>query len=177
MDKKERKVKPKQYTHIDYEAILVQTMKERCSVEECLRKNGLEIARSTVVRNIKKIRECEEGSAIIELYEKEYVPNFQKECLPEKLQQKIDDLPCKRVIIKLENEDLYKKLSIMHGIIESCNGNISEAARVISTGGTLLGKVRISAQGLAKDMKYFERIKQELKKEKEKEEIKEGKEL
>ena len=171
---KQSKIKPKQYTHIDYEALLIEAMKERCSIEECLVRNGLKIARSTVIRNIKKIKERGENLSVIDLYEKEYVPNLQKKELPEKLQQKIEDLPSRRVVIKPELEDLLRKLSIIEKIVEQVNVNYAEAARIISSGTTLLGNVTISHTGVEKNMKHYQEIKKELAKEKNQKE-KEGK--
>ncbi len=171
----QKRIKPKQYTHIDYEAILIEAMQERCSIEECLARNGLKIARSTVLRNIRKIKENGEDLSIIDLYEKEYVPNMQKEKLPEKLQQKIDELPSRVVVIKPELEDLLKKLNIMNEILEQTNGNYSEAARIISSGTTILGNVTISHTGLEKNIKHYQEIKRELAKEKKQKE-KEGEE-
>ena len=170
---KQGRIKPKQYTHIDYEALLIQAMKERCSIEECLARNELKIARSTVIRNIRKIKESGGDLSIIDLYEKQYVPNIQKEELPEKLQQKIEDLPSRPVVTKPELEDLLRKLSIMEKIVEQANGSYAEAARIISSGTTLLGNVTISHTGVEKNMKHYQEIKRELareKKQREKEE-------
>ena len=72
----EKRIKPKQYTHIDYEAILIEAMRERCSIEQCIENNGLTIARSTVIRNINKMKEEGKDTSVIELYEKQYVPNM-----------------------------------------------------------------------------------------------------
>ena len=179
MDKKrenqKRKIKPKQYTHIDYEALLIEAMKERCSIEECLARNGLDIARSTVIRNIKKIKESKQDVFIIDLYEDQYVPNMQKKELPKKLQDEIEDLPSRPVVIKPELEDLLKKLTIMNEILEQANGNYVEAARIISSGTTLLGNVTISNTGLEKNIKRYQEIRRELVKEKKQKE-KEGEE-
>lgn len=164
---KQGKIKPKQYTHIDYEALLIQAMKERCSIEDCLARNGLKIARSTVTRNIRKIKETRGDLSIIDLYEKQYVPNMQKEELPEKLEQSIEELPSRPVVTKPELEDLLRKLSIMEKIVEQANGNYAEAARIISSGTTLLGNVTISHTGIEKNMKHYQEIKKELAKEKE----------
>lgn len=161
-----RRIKPKQYTHIDYEALLIEAMKQRCSIEECLKRNGLDIARSTVIRNIRKIKEKGENSSIIDLYENQYVPNLQKKELPEKLQEKIDELPSRPVTTKPELEDLLKKLTIMNEIFEQANRNYSEAARIISSGTTLLGNVTISHTGLEKNIKHYQEIKRELANEK-----------
>ena len=169
MEKKsnrQRKIKPKQYTHIDYEALLIEAMKERCSIEECIARNGLNIARSTVIRNIKKIKESIQDVSIIDLYENQYVPNMQKKELPKKLQDEIEDLPSRPVVIKPELEDLLKKLTIMNEILEQANGNYAEAARVISSGTTLLGNVTISNTGLEKNIKHYQEIRRELVKEK-----------
>lgn len=169
----QRKIKPKQYTHIDYEALLIEAMKERCSIEECIARNGLDIARSTVIRNIRKLKESKEDVSIIDLYEEQYVPNIQKKELPKKLQDKIEELPSRPVVIKPELEDLLKKLTIMNEILEQANGNYAEAARVISSGTTLLGNVTISHMGLEKNIKHYQEIKRELaeeQKQKEKEE-------
>ena len=170
---KQGKIKPKQYTHIDYEALLIQAMKERCSIEKCLATNGLKIARSTVIRNIRKIKESGGDSSIIDLYEKQYVPNLQKKELPENLQQRIENLPSRPVVTKPELEDLLRKLSIMEKIVEQANGSYAEAARIISSGTTLLGNVTISHTGVEKNMKHYQEIKRELareKKQREKEE-------
>lgn len=160
---KEKKVKPKKYTHIDYIALLTHVMKRRISVESAIDELELNISRSTIVRNIKKIKETgnEEEKEIINLYQEQYVPNMQKDEFPESLQLKIDNLPEKGIINKNELEDLYNKLYRMKQIIESCNGNIAEAARVISSGTTILGNVSITPQGLNKVIKKFEQVKEE----------------
>ena len=158
-------LKPKQYTHIDYEAILIYAMKNRISIEEALAMNGLDIARSTVVRNIREMKK-ETITSIIDLYEKQYVPNSQKKILPEKLQETIDELQERDIVMKPELEDLYTKLSFMKELVDRCNGNKAEAARIISSGNTILGNVRISTQGLAKDLKKYEIVAEEMKKQK-----------
>ena len=45
MKESERKVKPKQYSHIDYEALLIYAMKNHISIEKAIEENGLTIAR------------------------------------------------------------------------------------------------------------------------------------
>lgn len=176
MDKKEnsaqKRIKPKQYTHIDYVAILIQAMQKGCSISECITRNGLDIARSTVTRNIRKIKEDENTSKddryIIDLYEKEYVPNQQKKPLPIGLHQKIEDLPKRPIVTKTELEDLLKKLNIMNTILEQAKGNYAEAARIISSGTTLLGNVRISNAGLEKNIRHYKEIQKELEEERSK---------
>ena len=90
------------------------------------------------------------------------------------MQKEIDELPIKPVVTKPELEDLLKKLSIMNEILEQANGNYCEAARIISSGTTLLGNVTISNTGLEKNIKRYQEIKRNLAKEKEQKE-KEGK--
>lgn len=158
----QKKIRPKQYTHIDYEALLIEAMKERCSIEECIERNGLNIARSTVSRNISKMRNAKKNFTVIDLYEKQYVPNMQKKKLPKKMQEKIDELPSKPVVIKPELEDLLRKLNIMNAILEQANGNYAEATRIINSGTTLLGKVKISFVGLKKDIEQLHRIRKML---------------
>ena len=68
--------RPKTYTHIDYEALVIYAMKFRVSIEQALRDNNIEIARSTVVRNIKKL--VNNNNSTIALYQNGYVPNMQK---------------------------------------------------------------------------------------------------
>ena len=65
----------------------------------------------------------------------------------------------------------------MKEIVEMCNGNLAEAARVISKGNTILGNIKITRQGLTKDLKRYEIVKEAYEqqhKEKNKEEIKCG---
>ena len=50
----EKKVKPKQYTHIDYTAFLIYLMKTHKPFERAMEELGINIAKSTVNRNIKK---------------------------------------------------------------------------------------------------------------------------
>ena len=63
----------------------------------------------------------------------------------------------------------------MNEILEQTNGNYSEAARIISSGTTILGNVTISHTGLEKNIKHYQEIKRELAKEKKQKE-KEGEE-
>lgn len=80
-------------------------------------------------------------------------------------------MPLKRVVIKNELDDLYYKLSTMNEIVQICNGNITEATRKINSGQTILGNVKpISVQGLGKNIKYFQKIKEIMEEEIEKEE-------
>ena len=58
--------------------------------------------------------------------------------------------------------------------MEQANGSYAEAARIISSGTTLLGNVKISHTGVEKNMKHYQEIKRKLAKEKEQKE-KEGK--
>ena len=162
----EKKIKPRQYSHIDYEALLIYVMKNGVSVEEALEDHGLNIARSTVIRNITKMKK-EEGRdlTVIDFYQKIYVPNSQKSKKPQDVIRQIQDFVERPIIIKNELEDLYNKLSTMNKIVEACNGNVAEATRKINSGETPLGKVKsISVQGLRKDIKYFERVKEEMEK-------------
>ena len=161
---KSKKVKPKQYTHIDYEALLIYIMKNNITVDKALEVFGLDIARSTVIRNIRKLKEQNKGNEIISLYQKKYVPNMQSKTLPIALQEKIDLLPNKPVIIQDKLEVLYNKLYCMKQIIDSCGGNLSEATRLINSGTTILGNVKISRQGLGKNMSYYEKVKEEYEK-------------
>ncbi len=176
-DNTQKRFRPKQYTHIDYEALLIMAMKERCSIEKCLEKNNIQIARSTIIRNVRKMKENQKDTFVINLYEKHYVPNMQKKELPEKLQQKIDKLPNKPVVTKPELDDLLRKLTIMDEIVKQANGNYAKAARIISSGTTLLGNVTISHTGLEKNIKRYKEIKKEIKKELEKQMEKEEEEI
>ena len=153
-------VKPKQYSHIDYEALLIYIMKKHISMEQAIEELDLNIARSTVVRNINKIKEEDKENAIIDLYKNVYTPNSQKKELPDFLKNQIDKLPELEVVKKEELEELYKKLSYMKEIVEWCNGNLAEAARVISNGNTILGNMKITSQGLTKDLKRYEIVKE-----------------
>ncbi len=152
--------RPKTYTHIDYEALVIYAMKFRVSIEQALRDNNIEIARSTVVRNIKKL--VNNNNSTIALYQNGYVPNMQKRELPEDIKYKIESLDDKPIIKGDELDDVYKKLSIMEEIIKACNGNFAEATRKINSGKTPLGKIRtITHQGLIKDMKYLEIVRKQ----------------
>lgn len=170
---KEIKRKPKQYTHIDYEALLVYAMKRHISIEDTIKELELSISRSTVVRNISKIKKNNKNNLIIDLYQNGYVRNYQKDPFPEELEKKIEQLPEKQVVNKPEIEDLYKKLSYMKEIIDICDGNLAEATRRINSGSTILGNVKISRQGLGKNMLHYEEIKkqyqEQIKKESERE--------
>ncbi len=159
----EKKIyRPKTYTHIDYEALVIYAMKYRVSIEQAMKDNNIEIARSTVIRNIKKL--ANNNNSIIALYQSGYVPNMQKKELPEYIKCKIESLDEKPIIKCNELDDIYKKLSTMEEIIKACNGNITEAARKINSGKTPLGKIKsITHQGLLKDMKYLERVKEQQK--------------
>lgn len=153
--------RPKTYTHIDYEALLIYAMKHKVSIEQAIEENNLTIARSTVIRNIKKM--ADDGNQIVSLYQNGYVPNMQKKKLPEDIKTKIEKLESKQVTKGNELDDVYRKLSTMEKIIENCNGNVTEATRKINSGETPLGNVgSITHQGLLKDMKYLEKIRQRL---------------
>jgi len=160
----EKKIKPKQYSHIDYEALLIYMMKCGVSMEKALEENGLDIARSTVIRSIERMKK-EEGRdlSIIEFYQTRYVPNMQKAEMPIDIIRTIQDFEERPVVIKNELEDLYNKLKTMNEIVEACGGNIAEATRRINSGTTVLGFIKpISVQGLRKDIKYYEEIKEKL---------------
>lgn len=161
----ENQIKPKQYSHIDYEAILIYAMQHGVSIEKTLEENGINIARSTVVRNIEKIKKDSKGkNEIISIYQELYVPNMQKSQMPSNLKEKINSLPKKDVIIKNELEDLYDKLSKMKQIVESSNGNVAEAARRINEGTTILGNIKhITTQGLRKNMLRLEKVEKAMK--------------
>ena len=156
--KKERK--PKQYTHIDYEALLIYVMKNRTSIYKAIEDLELDVARSTIVRNINKIKEKDKNNEVISLYQNGYVPNMQKDILPQNIREKISLLPNKKVITQAKLEDLYRKLHSMKEIIDSCGGNLTEATRKINSGTTSLGNVKITRQGLGKDMAYYEVVKE-----------------
>lgn len=133
----ERKIKPKQYSHIDYEALLIYTMKNHISLEKAIEENGLRIARSTVIRNIKRMKEERDRNLdIINFYQNIYVPNSQKSELPVTLIRVINEFPEREIVVKDELEDLYRKLYTMNEIVEACNGNVAEAARKINSGQT-----------------------------------------
>ena len=172
MEEKARIIKPKEYFHIDYEALLIYAMKKHVSLERAIEENGLTIARSTVIRNIRKMKQdVTRDNSIIEFYQEEYVPNCQKPELPARIIRGIASLPQKKVVIKNELQDLYNKLSTMNEIVQACDGNLAEATRKINSGKTILGNVKpISRQGLEKDIKYFQEIREIIEKEIEKEE-------
>jgi hypothetical protein len=172
MEEKASNIKPKQYSHIDYEALLIYAMKHHISLERAIEENGLVIARSTVIRNIRKMKQdVSRDNSIIEFYQEEYVPSCQRPELPARIIRGIASLPQKKVVIKNELEDLYNKLSIMNAIVQACDGNLAEATRKINSGQTILGNVKpISIQGLGKNIKYFQEIKEIMEKEMKEEE-------
>ena len=153
-------VKPKQYSHIDYESLLIYIMKKHISMDQAIEELDLNIARATVTRNINKIKADNNENAVIDLYQKIYTHKNQNKVLPKFLQSQIDELPELEVVKKDGLEDLYKKLSYMKEIAEMCNGNLAEAARVISAGKTILGNIKITRQGLGKDLKRYEIVKE-----------------
>lgn len=163
-------IRPKQYTHINYTALLIYMMKNRVSMEQAMLDNGLNIAKSTVTRNLRKIekdlKEGEEEFEIIQLYKNEYLANVQKVKFPERIKEKIENLPNREVIEKDELEDLYKKLSTMYCIFETCGRNMEKAVQAINTGMTPLGKMTITVPGFAKNMKRYEIVKEEIQKRK-----------
>ena len=158
----EKKIyRPKTYTHVDYEALVIYAMKHRVSIEQAICDNNIEIARSTIVRNIKKL--ADNQNTTINLYQNGYVPNMQKKELPSDIKIKIEKLDFRPIIKGNELDDIYMKLTTMKEIINACNGNASEAARKINSGKTPLGKIKpITVQGLLKDMKYLEKVKDQL---------------
>ena len=87
-----------------------------------------------------------EDSPIVILYRKKYIPKMQSN-IPKEIAQEIQDLPDKKVEIKPSLEDTYRKLLIMKEIVNQCGGNLTQAAKVISSGNTPLGNVTISRQG------------------------------
>lgn len=158
------KVKPKQYSHIDYEALLIYVMKKRISVSKVIEELELDISRATIVRNINKINKQSDGkNEVINLYQKKYVPNMQKSKMPWKIAAKINALPEKGVIVKDELEELYDKLSKMKEILDQCDGNLTEATRRINSGNTILGNVHISRQGFGKNIQRFQKVKEAIK--------------
>ena len=160
-----KSVNPKQYTHIDYEALLIYVMKNGMSVEQAIEEFDLGIARSTVIRNINKIKKQDEDNEINDNYKNDYVPNRQKEKLPDVVKFKIDLLPEKTVIVKTKLKDLYTKLTYMKEIVDRCSGNLTEATRQINSGNTILGNVAITRQALGKNMLRYEIVKAEYEKE------------
>ena len=161
---KKNEIRPKQYTHIDYEALLIYVMKNNVSLEEAIKENNLSIARSTVIRNIRKIKQdYTRDTAIIDYYQNVYVKNSQKSKIPDEIKLKIDSFEQKPVKIKNELEDLYNKLSIMNSVLQQTSGNYTEATRIINSGTTKLGRIKpITVQAFRNDIKYFERIKEEM---------------
>lgn len=151
-------IRPKQYTHIDYEGLLIYAMKNRRSIEESLKELDIDIARSTVGRNLKKLKNKSKGTnQVIEFYRDLYVPNMQT--MPEWLKAMIEKLPDKDVIIKDKFEDLHQILLQMKQVVDESGGNISEAARRINEGSTSLGNIKnITPQGLRKDMLRLQQI-------------------
>ena len=137
MEEETKRIKPKQYSHIDYEALLIYAMKRHISIERAIEENGLTIARSTVTRNISRIKkEKGRNCDIINFYQNVYVPKYQKTKLPEDIIRAIEGFPEKEVKIKTELEDVYNKLYTMNEIVKACDGNISEATRKINSGQT-----------------------------------------
>ena len=130
------------------------------SMEQAIEELNLNIARATVTRNINKIKAENNENTVIDLYQKIYTHKNQNKVLPKSLQHQIDELPDLEVIKKDGLEDLYKKLSYMKEIVEMCNVNLAEAARVISKGNTILGNIKITRQGLTKDLKRYEIVKE-----------------
>ena len=140
MKNENKKVKPKQYTHIDYEALLIYAMKNHISIERAIEEHNLTIARSTVIRYIKKMKEDKnQDKTVIDYYQNVYVKNYQKPQLPDEILQVIETFPEKKVIVKNELEDLYQKLNTMNEIVIECGGNLAEASRRINAGQTRIG--------------------------------------
>ena len=100
-------VKPKQYSHIDYEAILIYAMKNRVSIDDIIKKFNLDIARSTLIRNISKLKTQNKDNGIISFYQDVYVPNMQKKELPEYIAKEIDSIEDRPIIVK--KSELYEK--------------------------------------------------------------------
>ena len=157
--KEKKDIKPKQYTHIDYEALLIYVMKNHTSVSKTIKELNLGISRDVVVRNIRKIKEEDPKNEIVMLYQDEYVPNMQKAKMPESIEEKIKQLKSLKIVIKDELEDLYNRLTNINNILEACNRNWYEATRVINSGSTPLGNIKISRQGLIKVMKNYDLVK------------------
>lgn len=156
----QKSYKPKQYSNIDYEALITYVMKKHISVTEAIIQLGLNVTRTTVERNLNNM----EDSPIIAFYRTKYIHNRQSK-MPTEIAQEIEALPDKKVQTKARLEDTYRKLSIMKEIVDQCDGNLTQAAKVISSGNTPLGNVTISRQGLTKNMKNYERVREEYKKE------------
>lgn len=158
--KEKKEIRPRQYTHIDYEALLVYVMKNHTSVSNAIEELNLDISRSAVVRNIRKIKQEDPKNEIVILYQEGYVPNMQKDKIPEELEEKIEQLESSEVVIKDKLEDLYNKLTTINNVIEACNGNCNEATIVINRGYTPLGNIKISRQGLSRIMKNYGLVKE-----------------
>jgi len=149
-----KNIRPKQYTNINYEALIIYAMKNRVSIEKAILENGLNIARSTVARNIEKKPDNE----VFKFYKEIYVPNMQKKESQEYIQGKIDEFQRGKVKKEEEIAELYKKLIYMKNIIEQCNGDFKKASEMINSGTTILGKKHISIQGLYKNMKILKKV-------------------
>ena len=80
-----KEVKPKQYSHIDYEALLIYIMKNHISMDQAIEELDLNIARATVTRNINKIKADNNENAVIDLYQKIYTHKNQNKVLPKSL--------------------------------------------------------------------------------------------
>lgn len=144
MEEGEKEVRLRQYSYIDYEALLIYAMKRHISVEKAIEENGLTVSRVTVTRNIKKMKqEKDRDLSVIEFYQNVYTPNFQKPEMPEYIKQTIESFPEKPVKMKSKFEDLYQKLWMMNEIVEACGGNYTEAARKISSGQTRIRTSKI----------------------------------
>ena len=107
----------------------------------------------------RKIKEEDPKNEIVMLYQDEYVPNMQKAKMPESIEEKIKQLKSLKIVIKDELEDLYNRLTNINNILEACNRNWYEATRVINSGRTPLGNIKISRQGLIKVMKNYDLVK------------------
>ena len=136
-------------------------MKNHTSVSNAIKELNLDVSRSAVVRNIRKIKQADPKNKIVMLYQEGYVPNMQKDEIPEEIEEKVEQLKSSEIVIKDELEDLYNKLTIINNILEACNRNKNETTKVINSGKSPLGNVKISRHGLSKIMKNYELVKQQ----------------
>lgn len=156
-------IRPKKYTHIDYEALLTRVMKEKISIKSVIEDEELDIARSTVDRNIRKMPD----SRVVQIYKNFYVPNKQKKQFPEKLDIMIHELPSKSVkpiVVKEKFTDMYHKLLSLYNLYEK-NNSYRETAERINAGITEFGNAKITEQGVRKHIRRFQEYRSEMEKE------------
>lgn len=152
--------RPRKYTHIDYEALLIYIMKHNLTVEEAAEQFG--IHRVTISRKVKELEEVAEKQdknnllKIISLY-KEYTAFNQshKNQMDKKTQFVIGLLKEKPVVVKGRLETIIEQLNQRENILEQSENNYTRAAK----------RLGITRQALSKSIGNKERIKKEFEKE------------